>query len=316
MFGIMHQSLCRNVNEYAVNDNRFNYCGTCKSMGSTMGQSSRLALNYDIVFLSALLNEYVPNLQYEAAYFEKSCWKLPKTSAVPLVFEYTAALNVYLAAVKIQDNIHDSKWWQKPQWYLAKAGLLKAFRKAKNTLRKLNFPLTKVELLLKKNWINERTPNLALAEYVAPTAQITKLSFEHGADLLNISTTDKDKLGEIGHALGEMAYCMDAVEDWQMDKLNRNFNPMIANTSISKKQVKDRTAKYANAMIEALSALTISSQLKSRYILLLSSLDSSEKNPKLQQQKKKERNSCLEFCCVDCCSNCCCEICSNSCCGD
>lgn len=307
----MHQSLCKKPHEGQVNDNRFNYCGTCKSIGSSMGQPSRFVLNYDIVFLSALLNEFSSESKYAGAYFEKSCWKLPDPKSIPLVFQYTSALNIYLASIKIQDNILDSKWWDKPKWLFTKLFLMKSFKKAERTLRDLNFPLDTVKSLIKRNWKNETTKNLRLEEYSEPTAQITKISFEHGAALLNINEQDRSQLGKIGYALGEMAYCMDAEEDLSMDKLNANFNPLIANSSISKEQIRNRVVQYTDSMIEQLSSLNISNQLKSRYILLLSSLNSSE-DPK--ENKKKESTSCLDGCCSDCCCDCSCDCCVQSCC--
>jgi len=136
MFGIMQQHLCKN--DSSPHGTQYSYCGTCKSIGSLYGHTNRLFLNYDVSFLSSILYELSDSLRTNETYTSTSCWNLPKQSKISAVFKYTASLNVFLAQIKIIDNIHDSHYLNRLRWKTSRTVLRASFKKAEKPLQ-VNF---------------------------------------------------------------------------------------------------------------------------------------------------------------------------------
>src|SRR5690606_2137269 len=124
---------------------RLNYCGTCKTIAKEYGQKERLFLNFDVVFLSALLDSIID----EATSFEyikpAACFSLPQTTdQIPYFLKYTAAVNTLLAYYKIQDNIIDSQT-RLNFWKLLKYAENASFRKANQFLLEAGLSIQLIE---------------------------------------------------------------------------------------------------------------------------------------------------------------------------
>ncbi len=283
-------------------------------MGSLYGQKSRLFLNNDVSFLAAILNGFSKEIDHAQAYWEKSCWNLPEKSAIPIVFRYVSAINVFLASIKIKDNIIDSRDLKKLNWKTL--GLLygNAFRKSRIELISFGFPMKKVEDWIELNFQNEHKLNLSLLSYTHPTSQITKTVFEFGGNLINLPQSEIAKLKIIGKSLGEIVYCADAKYDLEQDMLNNNFNPLRMNGSINQKDIDENIQLNVNRLMESFSSLNISTIIKTRYLAMLEKLRSTDlkKDPKEKDEKKENSSSYWDECCIcdECCD--CCQCCFDS----
>lgn len=313
MFGIMKQSLCKKSK--SVSSHRFNYCGTCKSIGSLYHHKSRVFLNYDIVFLSALLNEYQNGDTYTAAYANSSCWSMPEKDKIPKVFQYTAALNVYLAGIKTSDNIKDEKFPKRVGARFANLMYSKKFKAARTDLATLDFPVEQLDLLVVDNFEQEEKKNQPLEAYVKNTGEMTRIAFQYGASLVGLEKGARQVMSLIGESLGKLVYLIDALDDYVADKKANKFNPLLVSTAVTH-QVLEQNISHEKGMLESrLKSLNISDAIKNRYLLQLSLV--SRKYPDRNQRKEeRNRSSCGDQCCViahfsECCCTGieCCTIC-------
>ena len=86
------------------------YCGLCKSLGGCCGQRSRLALSYDMTFLSLLLH----NIKNTDVKIENSRCILHPGVKRPMaaddeITRAVACLNTALAYFKLCDDVEDEK---------------------------------------------------------------------------------------------------------------------------------------------------------------------------------------------------------------
>lgn len=326
MFGLAKQHLCKSDNSQT--GHRFSYCGTCKSIGRTYGQQSRLFLNHDVVFLSALLNGYTNETVSVPAYESKSCFSIPKSKQVTLPFQYASSVNVFLASVKILDNVRDSKAAKKLSWQSLKLAYAKPFLQAKNSLQASGLNLKEINALLTTNYENESRNNLSLSAYTQPTATITASIFSHGAILIQAKQDFVDAMAEIGKQLGKLVYLTDARDDIQEDQRQNNFNPILASNQVNLALVQNEIQTSKTGLIAALESLDINESIKQRYLNFFSTLAEGEETEEQRKKKKKQKgisccddgcvvhgDPCSKSCCGDCCCNGCCK-CFFRCCGD
>ncbi len=238
MFGLMKSIKNSTSNDEYRKDYRLHYCGTCKTMGKKYGQRTRVLLNHDVVFLGQLLsafdNEEQDKKQWDSQYFVKKCFALPKKAEkIPKVLEYTAAINVMLGALKIEDNILDSKKGFKQGWKTARSLLKSKVKKTEKTLLSWSFPVNslwewigiQLEREVKKTQFNTITETLNY--YAEPTAMMTALVFKHGAKMTQHPSA-KDTLFDIGHSFGQLIYWLDALDDFEKDAKEQKFNGIQA----------------------------------------------------------------------------------------
>ena len=201
-------------------EHRLYYCGACKTLGSAYGQKSRMLLNHDTVFLAELLGELgAAPKEWAPAYRSFNCMSMPKE--LPPVLDYAAAATMVLTQWKLADHSEDTG---KRRWRIAQRMFNKTSRKAAARLRAWEFPLDAVESALRSQ--GEREASAASMEQVVfPTARATALFFEHGAVV-----TGRPELAPAMHALGksfgELAYLLDAFEDFDKDLARGSFNAL------------------------------------------------------------------------------------------
>lgn len=229
MFGLMRpQSSCSMTkNDAAYLYHRKHYCGTCKAIGKSYNQQSRLMLNFDTVFLSELLsrleledlNQWDKNLQTV-----NTCFSMP-TEELPFSLSYAATASVLLGALKIEDNLQDEYRFR---WTLAKQVYSTPFQKAI-----AQFKAWDIDTIYVQDWIQEqkeREQNLStyqniedsLDYYAEATAKITAYIFQQGGLLLN----HKTDLYQLGYDFGRLMYILDAFEDYEQDVFKKQFNPL------------------------------------------------------------------------------------------
>lgn len=209
---------------------RLHYCGTCKTMGRLYGQKTRPLLNFDTVFLSELLailgNEQQNH--WHDSYQAKSCFQLPTNQVdMPLSLQFSATVNVLLAALKVEDNRQDGANFRMK---IAQKIYHTPFQKAEKQMQDWGLDTdllwqemenqTKIEANFDKN-----------TDFAAPTANMTALIFEKGAEVVgNIAA--KTTMYDFGKTFGTLIYWLDALEDYEKDQKNGQFNAIQAKYSL------------------------------------------------------------------------------------
>lgn len=246
MFGLMKSS--RSVeSQEQFRKHRFQYCGTCKTIGSIYGNKMRSALNSDAVFLGELLNSLCDNgenKEYPSAFDSINCLSLPKQEEIPAAFQYAATVNVLLTEVKVDDNIEDSFPFL---WMWLKKLLSKGFKRAANKLKVWKFPINDIwnwaceqkkrERVLIESQFNKPAEPLKFLDHLSePTAQMTAIAFAHGAKFMNKSGI-VDQLFKMGYELGKIVYILDAYEDFSKDVKRARFNALRTAYNITDKML-------------------------------------------------------------------------------
>jgi Na+-transporting methylmalonyl-CoA/oxaloacetate decarboxylase gamma subunit len=232
MFGLMRpQKSCHHSGQKSVA--RMHYCGTCKTIGQEFGHKSRMSLNYDAVFLAELLtslSDQSPNQWNNALQASNKCFTMPRQNEKsPAALRYAAASNVFLAALKIDDNIRDKvgKRYKIMRWLLNDS-----FKKASQQLSdfglNIDYFWQKVEAQQALEAQARRDfDNLAdaLAHYAQPTADMTAALFERAAHAISRPEL-APLLSQIGQLFGQIVYALDAFEDLEKDIYAHQFNPL------------------------------------------------------------------------------------------
>ncbi len=188
------------------------YCGLCKSIGKCSGACARLALNYDLTFLSVLMH----NLADKDIVIEKKrCiihWffghPVAKTDNLSLRI---GALNVILAYYKINDDIIDSKKGKIKRRFFAKG-----YKKAKGYEPVL-------DSIVKNNYAALRDYEKSKGNSIDIAADFFGTMIkEIVRDLLaDNCTADIDN---VAYCLGKWIYLIDALDDFDKDKKKKNYN--------------------------------------------------------------------------------------------
>jgi cbb3-type cytochrome oxidase subunit 3 len=218
-------------NDQAYDRHRLHYCASCKTIGQKYGQSSRLLLNYDLVFLGELLTalsqekleDWEPNLRAV-----NHCFSLPQQPGQSFILEYVAALHLFLAELKIQDQIEDGG---QRYWRWAKSFYRPNFQKAMEALEAWGLDRQKCSQLAASQLEYEASEpsdfkdlSTYLTHIAAPTAKITAEVLSVAADCLNLNA---EALKDLAYSFGQLTYLIDAYDDWDKDLRKGDFNPFI-----------------------------------------------------------------------------------------
>ena len=197
------------------------YCGLCRALGKNTGCSSRLSLNYDLVFL-ALIRMAVLGEDYEIK--KKKCFVHPSKKRPVLeecrALDFCTYATALLADIKISDSYRDKKGFGK-----IGAALLKPYgRKMRRKSRPISVIAANVNRLM----------NDFLEMETAECPSIDKPADMFGKILAAIcsgDTGEEQSSGyricyETGFHLGRFIYIADAADDFQDDIKNGNYNPV------------------------------------------------------------------------------------------
>jgi len=256
MFGLMRPEKSCSTHRAQNSDyyfHRMHYCGTCKAMGNQFGQSSRMLLNFDIVFLSEILSllDKEDTTSWESNLTKvNTCFSMPK-EGLPFSLQYAATANMLLSELKFDDNIKDSK---RISWRIANEYFSSSFKKAKAKFKHWGISTDSIQEWIIEQANREQNPikHNSLIEglqyYAEATAHITGTIFLEGAN----KTQSKVDLYQLGYAFGELMYILDAFEDFEKDVFKGEFNPLaiLLNT--------DRT--LTNGQLESVRTVILSLQ--------------------------------------------------------
>jgi len=215
MFGLVTASLSELSDE---EKDRYSsvYCGICRAIGREQGQLCRLALSYDMAFLSLLLmslyepEEMVGKGRCVAHPAKKRSWTDNE------YVRYGADMNVALAYYKACDDWQDDK---KPS-----AKLLEKVFGARIEAIQEKYPrqcgameqcIGKLSRLERENCPN---PDETANAFGALMAELMVYREDLWAE----------KLRQMGHYLGRYIYLADACMDYSRDLKKQKYNPFIA----------------------------------------------------------------------------------------
>lgn len=258
MFGLMKPANCGADKEVKA-DYRLHYCGTCKTIGSNFSHKSRLLLNNDIVFLGQLLSvisgETLIKTNWDKAYFSSNCLTMPKISdQTPISLKFAATLNIILSELKIDDNITDAINKSRFIWKLGKKFLSKEFRKAEQQMKEWNFSVDSLWNLvqLQKNIESENAKinsgTEGLKYFSETTAQMTGISFEKGVEIVG-KAEYSNNMYKLGSNFGRIVYILDALEDYEKDIKNNNFNAVKTAFGINTEKVSPEIKNEVNQLL-------------------------------------------------------------------
>ena len=198
------------LKEYTVY--RSFYCGLCHNLKQRYGRTAQMMLNYDLTFLALLLSGlYEPDTES----FEKRCiphpvkkHKMVENEAV----DYAADMCVLVSYQKLKDDWED----EKKQTRRAAAAMLRpAYEKvAEKYPRQVKAIEENIRLLHEAEHQNCKD-----IDYVAGlTGKFLAELFVWKDDIW------QDELRTMGFFMGKYIYLMDALEDVEQDKKNKNYN--------------------------------------------------------------------------------------------
>ncbi len=243
-----------NKQDAAREQYRMHYCGTCKAIGKRYGQTARIALNYDTVFLAELLTtlskEDTSNWPESFQSFlciTPSSWD---TGAIPFPLQYAASANVLLLALKTDDNLKDSA---APVWRMVQRWFNADFRKAEKDMLQFGVNMDEIWQWIALQQHREHAaiipddPTEALRYFAEPTARITASIFSQGARAIG---EDPEKLYQFGYQMGELIYLLDALEDVAQDARKKQFNAVQRAYSYVDKTVKKSIADHIHGLTQ------------------------------------------------------------------
>jgi hypothetical protein len=236
MFGLMKLDKCC-ASSADKQRFRFFYCGVCKAVGKQFGHKMRLSVNYDIAFLAGILSELSGETekacQWDHAFYHANCFILPRE--VPPSFSIAAAVNVLLAKLTVDDKIEDSSNRRIRPWRWLGNLMVQPFDRARRQLDELKFPVNRILELADRQQERESESRdscriyseAALDYFSEPTAIITGIIFQQAARAVG-KQPEMRNMFALGFNFGRMTYLLDALEDFEKDRKEANFNAVAA----------------------------------------------------------------------------------------
>ena len=203
------------VKEYDVYEGY--YCGICKSIGKREGQLPRLILSYDAVFLAivlASLDEKKDVLSKEHCIVHP----LDRRNVVRenAAIDYAADMMVILAYHKFSDDWNDDRSFA---GISGKELLKPVYRRLKKKYGKI---CEGVEKSLKELSALEKEHSGSMDSVTSAFADIMEILFTgfYQDEKLNRI------LGSFGRGLGKWIYAIDALDDYEEDLKDDQYNPL------------------------------------------------------------------------------------------
>lgn len=204
-------------NTYVKDDTLYRamYCGLCKGIGKCCNQRARLALNYDLTFLSVLMHNL---LDVDVKINKERCivhWL--RTRPVAGIDDLTlriANLNVIMAYHKLSDDVIDSgKGKTKRSFFKS------AYKKAVKSEPKFDQIVCKwYDRLMAYEKTNGDSVDIS-ADFFGNMLKETVV------EILKDKTTEPVKL--LAYNLGKWVYLIDALDDFDKDKKTGSFNVFV-----------------------------------------------------------------------------------------
>ena len=200
------------------------YCGVCKGIGQVCGNAARMALSYDITFLSVVLH----NIKGEDVKIEKQhclthCIRSRKMAEVDELTKKLGALNVLLAYYKCADDIDDGDGGR-----IKSLLLKKGFKRAKRA-----YP--EIEKIVRENLTSQAKIEKEKTESIDRAADATANIL---AQFSNLVLEDKATAytRNLFYAVGKWIYLIDALDDYDKDRKKSAYNPFYFAYNAENKQ--------------------------------------------------------------------------------
>lgn len=202
------------------------YCGMCMDLKENYGQTGRLTLSYDTVFLALLLTSlYEP----EDLVRDIRCAVHPVEKHRTRQNDYTryaADINILLSYYSCLDDWNDEKDPKKKMF----AALLKSKSERACAL----YPEKAAVIRGKLSELSELEKRAGSREEsdLTPAALLDRTGSIFGDLLAEVFDCRKDTwspaLRRVGFNLGKFIYILDAYDDLEKDEKNGSFNPLLS----------------------------------------------------------------------------------------
>jgi len=209
------------------------YCGLCKAT-KVYGQIPRVATNYDMTFVAALLHDYITQ---EVVFGKEPCITNPFRKRVfvernQLLDRITAA-NILLVHYKLVDDVYDGGGLKKK---FAKRMFARAHKKAAAILPEVDAVIdkryTQLREFEKENCDSLDRASHPFAELTAEVGEIIIMTNEaeefHGIASSLMAPRNDSNFRALCYNIGKFIYLIDALDDVTEDFKKKRYNPFIA----------------------------------------------------------------------------------------
>lgn len=195
------------------------YCGLCHELDRRYGLAGRMILNYDFVFLAALLAEG----NETCAYCMRRCAVHPfrrrcVCAAAPALGA-AADMSVILAYRKTEDGVEDSRGFKRLGYRLARAFLRRGYEKAAEARPAFD---KKVRRELTALYALEKAGCVSLDETADKFAALLASASDEASE------SARRPLRELLYHVGRIVYIADAWADLGEDFRKGEYNPVAA----------------------------------------------------------------------------------------
>lgn len=217
------------------------YCGLCKGIAASCGQTARMGLTYDVAFLSVLLHNIAG---IDVKIEQQNCFEhVVKKRPIAVLDDLTrqlGALNTVLVYYKLTDDAEDgTRGSGRRLWF--KRGM----KRARSAYPKL---VSLVETYMKEQSRVEKECSDSPDRAADPSACLMR-------DLSDYLLGDKANEYTRGlfYALGKWTYLIDALDDYDRDRKKNNYNPfLLVYACESKMQLMERYGEDIRFLFDTL----------------------------------------------------------------
>ena len=192
------------------------YCGLCKSIGRSCGQTARFGLSYDMTFLSALLH----NIKNTDVTIEKQRCAANIFTRRPMALDdgitkTVACLNTLLTYYKLTDDIMDEH-----KGRISRAFFKRGYKKAK-ALHPDAAEIVKARMaeLFELEKAGCASLDMAADPFGLMIADLSDYC-------LGESATEYTR--KLFYGVGKWVYLIDALDDYDKDVKKKNYNPFVS----------------------------------------------------------------------------------------
>ena len=191
------------------------YCGVCKGIAETCGQTARMGLSYDVTFLSVILHNIAGiDVTIEKQHCLTHCIRTRMMANVDELTRKLGALNVALVYYKYTDDIMDGdKGRGKRLWFK------KGFKRVKE-----KYP--EIERIVRENLAEQEKVEKANTDSVDRAADATAKMLAEFSDYALGDKATKETY-RLFYTVGKWIYLIDALDDYDKDVQKGAYNPFV-----------------------------------------------------------------------------------------
>lgn len=191
------------------------YCGVCKGIAKCCGNAPRMALSYDVAFLSAALHNIAGvDIKVEKQHCLTHCIRSRQMAEVDEITLQLGALNTVLAYYKCMDDVEDGEGGRAKRAFL-RGGLRRA---------KKRYP--EIERIVRENLAQQSALEKARIDSVDRAADATANMVAEACDYILQDKATPETHG-LFYAVGKWIYLIDALDDYEKDKKKGSYNPFL-----------------------------------------------------------------------------------------